>query len=141
MTTALTCRYAQTNGYPELDRERLHLGTELLAMDSRPITTDATAHLLLMQANCARADFDAADLHTAEAERIIDAYNLPALATKVSFYRALRTAFRRCRSGGACPLLWQRCTRSPSPPPVGSPKPARWRNDRTRSCETPSGCS
>jgi hypothetical protein len=61
-------------------------------MDGKPVTTDAIAHLLLMQANCARADFDAADLHTAEAERIIGAYNLPALATRVSFYRALRTA-------------------------------------------------
>lgn len=92
MTIALTCRYAQTLRYPELDSEPLRLGAEMLAMDGKPVTTDAIAHLLLMQANCARADFDAADLHTAEAERIIGAYNLPALATRASFYRALRTA-------------------------------------------------
>jgi DNA-binding SARP family transcriptional activator len=91
LTMALNARYFQTFRHGGLD-ERQRLGAELLAMRGKPVTAEALAHLMLMQAHCGGASLAAADLHAAEAAHIADRYDLPTIATRVGFYRALRTA-------------------------------------------------
>jgi hypothetical protein len=56
------------------------------------VTTSAIAHLMLMTAHSGQADFGPADAHATEAARIADRYDLPAIATRVSVYRAMRAA-------------------------------------------------
>jgi hypothetical protein len=45
-----------------------------------------------MRATSGMADFAAADQHASEAGGIAERYRLPVIATRVSFYRALRAA-------------------------------------------------
>ena len=71
--------------------ERRSLGKELLALPAKPVTTEALAHLMLVRADSGSADFDAADLHAAQAAHIADLYDLPVVAAHVAYYRALRT--------------------------------------------------
>jgi tetratricopeptide (TPR) repeat protein len=47
---------------------------------------------MLMRASSGAADFGAADQHAAQAAQIADRYDLPVIATRVSFYRAMRAA-------------------------------------------------
>jgi DNA-binding SARP family transcriptional activator len=91
LAMAINGRYIQSFRHDGL-AERLSLGAELLALPGKPVTAEALAHLMLMRASSGAADFGAADLHAAEAVRIAGRYDLPAIATRVSFYRALRTA-------------------------------------------------
>jgi DNA-binding SARP family transcriptional activator len=91
LTMALNSRYMQSFRHDGPD-ERLRLGAELLALPSKPVTVEALAHLMLMQANSGYARFDEADRHADEAERIAERYNLPLIATRTAFYRALRAA-------------------------------------------------
>ncbi len=91
LTMALNGRDIQSFRHDGLE-ERLRLGAELLALPGKPVTSEALAHLMLMRASSGAAYFDAADLHADEAAQIARRYDLPVIATRVSFYRALRTA-------------------------------------------------
>jgi len=91
LTMALNGRFFQSYRHDGLD-ERHRLGAELLALPGKPVTAEALAHLMLMTAYSGAADFAAADRHAAEAGTIADRYNLPVIATRVTAYRALRSA-------------------------------------------------
>jgi DNA-binding SARP family transcriptional activator len=91
LTMALNGRDIQSFRHDGL-AERLRLGAELLALPGKPVTAEALAHLMLMRASSGAADFAAADRHAEEAAGIASRYDLPAIATRVSFYRALRAA-------------------------------------------------
>jgi DNA-binding SARP family transcriptional activator len=101
LTMALNSRYMLSFRHDGPD-ERLRLGAELLALPSKPVTVEALAHLMLMQANSGNARFDEADLHADEAERIAERYNLPLTATRTGFYRALRAALAGDPSAAEC---------------------------------------
>ncbi len=90
-TVAANARYVQSFRYGGLD-ERLQLGSELLALPDRQVTTRALAHLMLMTAHSGQGAFGKADPHAAEAAEIADRYDLPVVATRVQFYRAMRAA-------------------------------------------------
>jgi hypothetical protein len=90
-TVAANARYFQSFRYDGLD-ERLQLGSELLATPGRPVTTRALAHLMLMTARSGQGRFGEADAHAAEAVEIAERYDLPVVATRVQFYRAMRAA-------------------------------------------------
>lgn len=91
LTIAINGRYTQSFRHDGL-AERLSLGNELLALPVKPVTTEALAHLMIMQARCGAGDFDAADLHADEAGLIADRYDIPVAAVKVGCYRAMRAA-------------------------------------------------
>lgn len=91
LTVAINGRYLQSYRHDGLE-ERLRLARELLALPGQPVTALALAHLMLMAGHCGRASFGDADLHAAEAWRISVRYDLPAIATRVSAYQALRAA-------------------------------------------------
>ena len=91
LTIALNGRFFQSYRHDGLE-ERHRLGAELLALSAKPVTAEALAHLMLMTAHSGAADFAAADRHAAEAGKIADRYNLPVIATRVTAYRALRSA-------------------------------------------------
>jgi len=93
LTIAINGRYTQTFRYDGL-AERRSLGAELLALPGKPVTAEVLAHLMLMQASSGAADFGTADLHAAQAARIADRYDLPAVATVVTNFRALRKVLR-----------------------------------------------
>jgi DNA-binding SARP family transcriptional activator len=91
LTMAIVGRFYQTfRG--DGQAERLDLGAELLALPGKPVTAEALARLLLMQACAGAADFRAGDLHATELGRIVDRYGLRAIQPAISMYRALRTA-------------------------------------------------
>ncbi|MGH3303579.1 MAG: BTAD domain-containing putative transcriptional regulator [Streptosporangiaceae bacterium] len=89
LTIALNGRDIQSFRHDGLE-ERLRMGAELLVLPGKPVTTEALAHLMLLRACSAVADFDTADEHAAEAARIGDRYGLPVVTSRVSFYRAMR---------------------------------------------------
>lgn len=91
LTMALNGRFIQSFRDDGLG-ERHQLGAELLALPGKPVTAEALAHLMLMIANSGAADFAAADRHADQATRIASRYDLPVIATRVSFYRAMRAA-------------------------------------------------
>jgi DNA-binding SARP family transcriptional activator len=91
LTIAINGRYTQSFRNDGL-AERLSLGSELLALPAKPVTTEALAHLMIMQAKCGAGDFDAADLHADEAGLIAERYDIPVAAVKVGCYRAMRAA-------------------------------------------------
>jgi hypothetical protein len=88
---SVTSRWHQSFRDDGLD-ERLRLGTELLALPGKPVTAEALAHLMLMAGYSGRASFDEADRHADQAAQIADRYQLPMVASRVGFYRALRAA-------------------------------------------------
>lgn len=91
LTVAINGRYLQSYRH-DGQEERLRLASELLALPGKPVTALALAHLMLMAASSGQANFGEADLHAAEASRIAVRYDLPAIASRVSAYRALRAA-------------------------------------------------
>ena len=91
LTMALNARGVQSFRHDGL-AERSRLGHELLALPGQPVTAEALAHLLLMQAASGAGDFGAADRHADQAAEIAGRYDLPVAATRISFYRAMRTA-------------------------------------------------
>lgn len=91
LTVAINGRYLQSYRHDGL-QERLRLARELLALPGKPVTALALAHVMLMTAHSGQAGFGDADLHAAEAWRIAVRYDLPAIATRVSAYQALRAA-------------------------------------------------
>jgi DNA-binding SARP family transcriptional activator len=91
LTMAINARIFQSFKHDGL-AERDALGAELLALPGKPVTGESLAHLILMEANCADADFAAADVHAGEAARIADLYDLHRLSPAVWLYRALRLA-------------------------------------------------
>ena len=86
---AINGRHFQTFRHDGL-AERLRLDAELLALPGKPVTAEAVAHLMLMRTNSGIADFEAADQHADEAARIADRYDLPVIASQLTFYRAMR---------------------------------------------------
>jgi DNA-binding SARP family transcriptional activator len=91
LTIAINGRYTQSFRHDGL-AERLSLGTELLALPAKQVTTEALAHLMIMQAKGGAGDFEAADLHADEAGLIADRYDIPVVAVKVGCHRAMRAA-------------------------------------------------
>jgi DNA-binding SARP family transcriptional activator/tetratricopeptide (TPR) repeat protein len=91
LTMALNGSYVQSYQHDGLD-ERLRMGTELLALPGKPVTSEALAHLILMMAHSSQGCFSEADLHADAAAGIASRYDLPIIASRVSFYRAMRTA-------------------------------------------------
>jgi DNA-binding SARP family transcriptional activator len=91
ITVAANGRYFQSFRHDGLE-ERFQLGSELLALPDGPVTTRALAHVMLMTAHCGQGGFGKADEHAAEAAQIADRYDLPVIATRVQFYRAMRAA-------------------------------------------------
>jgi DNA-binding SARP family transcriptional activator len=91
LTIAINGRYTQSFRHDGL-AERLSLGAELLALPAKPVTTEALAHLMIMQGKCGSGDFGAADLHADEAWLIANRYDIPVAAVKVGCYRAMRAA-------------------------------------------------
>ncbi len=89
LTIAINSAHNQSFRHDGL-AERRSLGAELLALPGKPVTADAFAHVMLMRADSGGADFDAADLHAAQAAHIAERYDLPVVAAQVGYYRALR---------------------------------------------------
>jgi DNA-binding SARP family transcriptional activator/tetratricopeptide (TPR) repeat protein len=91
LTMAINGRYTQTFRHDGL-AERRSLGAELLALPGKPVTIEAFAHLMIMQADGGAGDFASADRHADEAGRIADCYDLLHIAVKVTHHRAMRAA-------------------------------------------------
>ncbi len=91
LTMAINGRYIETFRHDGL-AERRSLGAELLALPGKPVTIEGLAHLMIMQADGGAGHFAVADRHADEAGRIADRYDLPQIAVKVTFYRAMRAA-------------------------------------------------
>ncbi len=89
--TAIYGRVWHTSGHDGL-AERVSLGSELLGLPAKSVTTEALGHIILMAANVSAADFRAADLHADEAAGIAERHDLMLAAIPVGFYRALRKA-------------------------------------------------
>jgi DNA-binding SARP family transcriptional activator len=89
LTMAINGRYTQSFRHDGL-AERQSLGAELLALPGKPVTAEAVAHLMLMQAYGGAGDFGTADLHADRAAQIADRYHLPLVAVKVTYYHAMR---------------------------------------------------
>ena len=98
LTMAINGRFMQTFRHDGL-AERQQLGAELLALPGKPVTAEALAHLMLMAASSAAADFGTADLHAEQAARIADRYDLAVTASAVSFYRAMRAGLDGDQTG------------------------------------------
>jgi DNA-binding SARP family transcriptional activator len=91
ITVAANGRYFQSFRHDGLE-DRFQLGRELLALPDGPVTTRALAHVMLMTAHSGQGGFGKADEHAAEAAQIADRYDLPVMATRARFYRAMRAA-------------------------------------------------
>ena len=81
--------------------ERRELGAELLALPGKPVTVEALAHLLVMDARAGAFDFATADWHADRAAHIAGRYDLPAAAAAISLYRAVRAALGGDLTGAA----------------------------------------
>jgi len=118
LTLAINAREVQSFRHDGL-AERQSLGTELLALPGKPVTAEAYAHLTLMAASSGAGDFAAADLRASQAADIAERYDLPAAATAISMYRAMRASadgdlaragelYRQAAAGmGRLGLQWQ----------------------------------
>lgn len=71
--------------------KRQRIAAEVLALPGKPVTADATAHLLAMAVSSGTADFGAAERHADHAARIATRYDLPTITPAVTMYRAMRT--------------------------------------------------
>lgn len=91
LTVAINAREVQSYRHDGL-AERQSLGTELLALPGKPVTAEALALLMLMEASSGAGDFAAADLRASQATDIAERYDLPAAATAICMYRAMRAA-------------------------------------------------
>ncbi|KAB8194631.1 SARP family transcriptional regulator [Nonomuraea phyllanthi] len=71
---------------------RDEIGAELIALSARHglTTFEALGHLIQLQARSALADFPAADVHAAAADRLAERHELPLLGVFTRWYRALR---------------------------------------------------
>ncbi|MFL6126270.1 BTAD domain-containing putative transcriptional regulator, partial [Actinophytocola sp.] len=89
---ALNARFMQSFERAGGARRRLAIGTELVDLAARHalVTFEVLGHLILVQANSALADLTAADRHAAEAERLGDDYEIPAVSVLIAWYRAMR---------------------------------------------------
>jgi DNA-binding SARP family transcriptional activator len=91
LTVAINAREVQSFRHDGL-AERQSLGTELLALAGKPVTAEALALLMLMAASSGAGDFAAADLRASQVTDIAERYDLPAAATAVCMYRAMRAS-------------------------------------------------
>ena len=98
LTMAINGRFMQTFRRDGL-AERQQLGAELLTLPGKPVTAEALAHLMLMAASSAAADFATADLHADLAAGIAGRYDLAVTASAVSYYRAMRAGLGGDQAG------------------------------------------
>jgi len=74
--------------------QRALIGEELLALSTRHglVIFEVLAHLILIQARSALADFEAADRHAAAADLLAERHELPVVGVFTDWYAALRLA-------------------------------------------------
>ncbi|TWG27737.1 DNA-binding SARP family transcriptional activator [Micromonospora palomenae] len=91
---ALNARFMHAFARAGLAPQRARIGAELveLAREHELVTFEVLGHLVLLQARCALADFDAADAHAAAADRLAERYELPLVGVFTRWYAALRLA-------------------------------------------------
>ncbi|GAB3736448.1 hypothetical protein GCM10027598_63450 [Amycolatopsis oliviviridis] len=91
---ALNARFLQSFDRAGLAPQRAAIGTELvdLATRHRLVTFEVLGHLVLVQANSALAEFEAADRHAAAADGLGEKYGLPLVGVFTRWYRAMRAA-------------------------------------------------
>lgn len=89
---ALDGRFLHTFERAGLATQRAAIGAELLDLAQRRQLPpfEVLAHLILLQAHAARADFAAADRHAASVDRIAERYELPLVSVFTDGYAALR---------------------------------------------------
>ncbi|MGO1052778.1 BTAD domain-containing putative transcriptional regulator [Crossiella sp. CA198] len=89
---ALNGRFLHTFDRAGLSPERAALGRELLALATEHglVTFEVLAHLILIQANSAQADFVTADRHATAVDQLAEGHQLPLVAVFTEFYAALR---------------------------------------------------
>ncbi|MEU8420766.1 BTAD domain-containing putative transcriptional regulator [Micromonospora sp. NPDC048835] len=91
---ALNARFMHTFDRVGLAGARARIGVELVDLAARHhlVTFEVLGHLVLVQANCARADRRAADTHAHAADRLAERYELPLVDVFTRWYAALRLA-------------------------------------------------
>ncbi|MGW5558248.1 BTAD domain-containing putative transcriptional regulator [Micromonospora sp. NPDC003944] len=91
---ALNARFMHAFHRVGLADARARIGVELvdLAVRHHLVTFEVLGHLVLVQANCARADRHAADTHAYAADRLAGRYELPLVDVFTRWYAALRLA-------------------------------------------------
>ncbi|MCK2239145.1 MULTISPECIES: BTAD domain-containing putative transcriptional regulator [unclassified Crossiella] len=89
---ALNGRFLHTFDHAGQSPERAALGHELLKLATQHglITFEVLAHLILIQANSAQADFATADQHATAVDQLAEGHQLPLVAVFTEFYAALR---------------------------------------------------
>ncbi|MFI6982694.1 ATP-binding protein [Embleya sp. NPDC050154] len=89
---ALDGRFLHTFERAGLAAQRAAIGAELLDLAHRRQLPafEVLAHLILLQAHTARADFAAADRHAASVDHIAERYELPLVSVFTDGYAALR---------------------------------------------------
>ncbi|MEV4628152.1 BTAD domain-containing putative transcriptional regulator [Micromonospora sp. NPDC049523] len=89
---ALDARFMHAFGRTGLSGERAGIGAELVDLGARHelVTFEVLGHLILLQARCAVADLDAADVHARAADRLAQRYDLPLVGVFTQCYAALR---------------------------------------------------
>jgi DNA-binding SARP family transcriptional activator len=89
---ALNGRFMQTFHRAGLAPQRAQIGEELLTLSTRHglVTFEVLAHLILIQARSALADFEAADRHAAAADLLAERHELPVVGVFTAWYAALR---------------------------------------------------
>lgn len=94
LALALNARYLHTFHRAGLAPDRARIGEELLDLTREHglVTLEVLAHLVLIQARAALADFTAADRHAAAADRLAQRHGLPVVGVFTDWYAALRLA-------------------------------------------------
>ncbi|WHT23580.1 BTAD domain-containing putative transcriptional regulator [Crossiella sp. CA-258035] len=91
---ALNGRFLHTFDRAGLAPQRATLGRELLDLSAAHhlVTFEVLAHLILLQAHSALAEFSAADRHATAADQLADRHHLPLVGVFTEWYAALRLA-------------------------------------------------
>jgi DNA-binding SARP family transcriptional activator len=91
---ALNARFMHTFHRLGLAPERAAIGRELveLAAAEGLVTHEVLGHLILVQANAALAEFEAADRHAAAADELARRHDLPLVGVFTDWYAALKLA-------------------------------------------------
>ncbi|MGW1060135.1 BTAD domain-containing putative transcriptional regulator [Micromonospora rubida] len=91
---ALNARFMHAFDRPGRAPQRARIGAELVDVAARHdlVTFEVLGHLVLLQAHCALADLDAADVDARAAEHLADRYDLPLVGVFTRWYAALRLA-------------------------------------------------
>ncbi|MGI5499901.1 BTAD domain-containing putative transcriptional regulator [Lentzea sp. CA-135723] len=91
---ALNGRFMHTFHRTGLAPERAAIGRELVAVSAAHhlVTHEVLGHLILVQANAALADFQAADEHARHADGLAERHDLPLVGVFTEWYAALKLA-------------------------------------------------